>query len=136
MKGLRLLAAGVLTSLVLIAASASTSIAAGNPNCFSQGSGHPGCRVVQLRDGYFSVPLVVGSASLWLQIVGDESDAGFSLRTYHEGTFFSGIFPASGTFGELLPLPGEYLIQSINSTDPSATSTGEVIDTMRVVLRG
>jgi hypothetical protein len=136
MKRMTLLTAIVLTSLVLIAASASTAVAAGNPDCFSQGSGHPGCRIVQLQGGNFGVPLVVGSASLWLQTVGDESDAGFSLRIFYNGTFFGGFFPASATVGILLQLPGEYLFQAIDSTDPSATSTGAVIDTMRVILRG
>ena len=133
MKKLTLRLAGVFAVLNLIAATATTSAVATRPDCFSEGSGHPGCRIVQVSGGRFSVPLVVGSASLWLQLEFEcvESDPTLvNISIYHEGTLISvDIGPCGGALGQLLELPGNYVVEYRDAT------TGELLDTLAITLR-
>jgi hypothetical protein len=132
MVRLTLLFGAVLASLAVATAAPSPSAAAAK-DCLSEGSGNPGCRIVQIRDGRFSVQQVVASASLWLQIEGDESAANAWLVFYYEGTFRSASFPAVGV-GELLTQPGDWLIELRTNTTGEPT-TGELLDTFRLTLR-
>jgi hypothetical protein len=134
MVRLTLLFGAVLASLAVATAAPSPSAAAAK-DCLSEGSGNPGCRIVQIRDGRFSVQQIVASASLWLQVEADESATNTWLVRYYEGTFYSASYSAAGgTFGELLTLPGNWLIELRTNTTGEPT-TGELLDTFRLTLR-
>jgi hypothetical protein len=128
MKKLALVSALV---LMLLMASLTPTAVAANPDCFFEGSGHPGCRIVRINDAQFQVPVVNGSASLWLEILGDESAAQMWLVFYRDGQWQFAFFPASGTLGVNLQQPGTWHVE----LSDSPFGAGQVFDTMEVRLR-
>jgi hypothetical protein len=135
MRKVILLFGAVLASFAFVTAAPSPSAAAAR-DCHSDGSGNPGCRIVQIRDGRFSVPQVVASASLWLQIEADESTANTWLILYYEGTFRSANHFALGgaIVGGLLTQPGDWLIE-LRTAATSEPTSGELLDMFRLTLR-
>jgi hypothetical protein len=135
MKTIRLLLVSVLVSVALLAATSTTPATAANPECGFVGSGHPGCRIVNVASGEFQTPLIVASASFWLQLefaCTALDPAVTDVVIDYEGTFFSesiSLCVAGSSIGQLLQLPGNYVVEYRNGT------TGELLDTLQITLR-
>jgi hypothetical protein len=91
-------------------------------------TGHPACRIVSVDGDRFQVPLVVGSASVFVFFQGQTSpDLWWSVSL--NGEFQFGGWPVSGAgFG--VGVPGRWIVQ-LRSGD----ITGPVVDTMEVRVR-
>jgi hypothetical protein len=135
MRTVTLLFGAVVGSLAVATTAPSPSAAAAK-DCIFVASGNPGCRIVRIRDGHFSVQQIAASGDLWLQVESaDDSAANTWLVLYYKGTFRSASYIAlGGSFGELLALPGEYLVELRTATGGEPTS-GELLDSFQLTLR-
>jgi hypothetical protein len=133
MRTVTLLFGAVVASLAVATTAPSPSAAAAK-DCRFVASGNPGCRIVRIRDGHFSVQQIVASGDLWLQVDADESAANTWLVFHYEGTFYSAFCCSFFSVGQLLTLPGNWLIELRTATGGEPTS-GELLDSLQLTLR-
>jgi hypothetical protein len=134
MRTVTLLFGAVLASLAVATAAPSPTAAAAK-DCISVASGNPGCRIVRIRDGHFSVQQIVASGDLWLQVESpDDSAANTWLVLYYEGMLYSGFCCSNFSVGQLLTLPGNWLIE-LRTAISSEPTSGELLDSFELTLR-